>query len=239
MTGSPSSVTHVYADGDADYTISATAADEDGTWNSNSLAVHVRNVAPTLTVSGPSAVDEGSVYTLGLASTDPGADTISKWVVTWGDGTTSTGTGNPSSVTHTYADGPADYTISATASDEDGTWSSNSLGVHIRNVAPTVTAAADQEAGVNAPVTMTAATFTDPGFTFAPAGTSETFAATINWGDGSSAQLVIPAVTQGSAGVLTAGSVVGTHTYAVPGEYTVAVTVADDDGGSATRTFTI
>src|SRR5262245_64103599 len=85
VMGNPSSVTHVYADGDADYTISATAADEDGTWNANSLAVHVRNVAPTLTIAGPSAVDEGSLFTLALSATDPGTDTISTWVVTCGD----------------------------------------------------------------------------------------------------------------------------------------------------------
>ena len=30
--------------------------------------------------------------------------------------------GNPSSATHTYADGPATFTITATATDEDGTF---------------------------------------------------------------------------------------------------------------------
>ena len=38
-------------------------------------------------------------------------------------------TGNPSSVTHVYADGPNSYTVSATATDEDGTFAAgNTVG---------------------------------------------------------------------------------------------------------------
>src|SRR5206468_795317 len=124
-------VTHTYADGPNDYTITATATDEDGTFNAgNSVAVHDKNVAPTLTLSGAGTVAEGSIYTLNLASTDPGQDTIADWTITWGDGAVQTVNGNPSSVTHTYADGPNDYTITATASDEDGTWNAgNSVAV--------------------------------------------------------------------------------------------------------------
>src|SRR5262249_47050080 len=88
-------------------------------------------------------------------------------------------------------------------------------------------------------LSLTVGTFTDPGFTFAPAGTAETFTASVNWGDGSAAQAVTPSVTQGSAGVLTAGSVAGSHTYAAPGAYTVSVAVADDDGGTAPRPFPV
>src|SRR5262249_44400253 len=90
---------------------------------SSPVTLTVNNVAPTLTLSGASAVNEGSTYTLGLASSDPGADTISSWTITWGDGSDpQTVTGNPSSATHVYADGPNNYTISATATDEDGTY---------------------------------------------------------------------------------------------------------------------
>ena len=88
MTGNPSSVTHTYADGTRNYTISATATDEDGTFNAgNTVAVTVNNVAPTLAISGATSVNEGSLYTLNLSSTDPGADTISQWTINWGDGT--------------------------------------------------------------------------------------------------------------------------------------------------------
>ena len=43
----------------------------------------------------------------------------------------------------------------------------------------------------------------------------------------------------GSAGVLTAGSFDGFHTYADDGQYTVTVTVGDDDGGMDTKTFVV
>ena len=77
VSGNPGSVTHAYADGPNSYIISATATDEDGTHNAQDpIDVTVTNVAPTLTISGDSAVDEGSTYTLTLSATDPGSDTI-------------------------------------------------------------------------------------------------------------------------------------------------------------------
>ncbi len=43
----------MYADGTANYTISATATDEDGTYAAgNTVGVTVNNVAPTLAISG-------------------------------------------------------------------------------------------------------------------------------------------------------------------------------------------
>src|SRR5207247_5751024 len=129
----------VYADGPNTFTITATATDEDGTHPAaNSLAVTVNNIAPTLSLSGAASVDAGNPYTLSLASSDPGQDTISSWTITWGDGSVQTVAGNPGSVSHTYADGPRTYTISATAADEDGTYNAgNSLNVTVNNVAPT------------------------------------------------------------------------------------------------------
>ena len=95
-------------------------------------------MAPTLTLSGAGAVNEASTYTLNLAASDPGQDTIANWTITWGDGSVQTVAGNPGSVSHTYADGPQTYTITATASDEDGTYNAgNSLNVTVNNVAPT------------------------------------------------------------------------------------------------------
>ena len=55
------------------------------------------------------------------AVTDPGADTVSSYVVHWGDGNTDTYASNGAK-THTYADGPNDYTITVDLVDEDGTF---------------------------------------------------------------------------------------------------------------------
>ena len=109
------------ADGAASYTIKARILDDDGGFTDYTTIISVNNVAPTLTISGAANVNEGAIYTLNLSSSDPGTDTITSWTINWGDGTQVV-TGNPSSVTHTYADGPNSYTISATATDEDGTF---------------------------------------------------------------------------------------------------------------------
>src|SRR5439155_1498161 len=107
--------THTYADGPDDHAITVDLTDEDGTYldRANALSVHVKNVAPTIQISGAANVDEGSAYSLTLgAVTDPGQDTVSSWVVNWGDGNSDTyGTGGAK--THTYATGRADTPTSA------------------------------------------------------------------------------------------------------------------------------
>ena len=44
-------------------------------------AVNVLDVSTTLTVTGPATVDAGAVSTLNVASSDPGQDTVTSWVV--------------------------------------------------------------------------------------------------------------------------------------------------------------
>ena len=217
VTGNPASVTHTYADGDNNYTISATATDEDGTTAANSIAVGVLNVAPTLTISGNATVDEGAVYTLNLASSDPGADTITEWEINWGDGNVETVAGNPASVTHTYADGDNNYTISATATDEDGTTAANSIAVSVLNVAPSLTISGNATVDEGAVYTLNLAS-TDPG--------ADTITEwEISWGDGN-----VETVTGNPASV--------THTYADgDNNYTISATATDEDGTTAANSI--
>ena len=84
---------HTYADGPNDYNVTVDLVDEDGTFTNaaNALSVHVNNVAPSIAISGAANVDEGSAYSLTLgAVTDPGTDTVSSYVVHWGDGSSDT-----------------------------------------------------------------------------------------------------------------------------------------------------
>jgi PKD repeat protein len=201
--------------------VTITANDGNGGVTTTSFDLTVDNVPPTLTISGSNSVDEGSVYTLSLSSSDPGADTITGWSITWDDGAVESISGNPSSATHTYADGPNSYTISATATDEDGTFDANTQVVIVNNVAPTVgsiTIPLDP-VKIGDPVSVSVS-FTDPG-------TLDTHTAVWNWDDGLT-----------SAGVVTgsnsSGSVSGTHSYSTPGIYTISVTVMDKDGGVGT-----
>ncbi|MDR0611317.1 MAG: PKD domain-containing protein, partial [Planctomycetaceae bacterium] len=62
----------------------------------------IKNVVPTLIISGESKSLPNENYVLNLASSDPGDDTITSWTISWGDGTETVVGGNPSSVLHVY-----------------------------------------------------------------------------------------------------------------------------------------
>ncbi|MEM9419616.1 MAG: Ig-like domain-containing protein, partial [Planctomycetota bacterium] len=130
--GSTTQVSHVYTDGNADYGVTVYAHPVGGgICPINTVAIQVQNVAPTLTLSGDPMADVDALYTLSLASSDPGTDTITEWIIDWGDGTgPETITGNPNQVTHTYTVAD-DYTITATATDEDGTFNANTINVAV------------------------------------------------------------------------------------------------------------
>src|SRR5262249_15973530 len=65
-----------YAD-DGSYTVYGRIFDKDGGVTDYSTTVTVNNVDPTLTLGGHTVVQDGKTYTLHLASSDPGTDTIS------------------------------------------------------------------------------------------------------------------------------------------------------------------
>src|SRR5262249_12637157 len=190
-TATNATPTHLYAD-NGTYTATLTVNDGQGGSASASLVVTVLNVAPTLSLSGASAVNEGSPYTLNLAASDPGQDTISSWTITWGDGAVQTVTGNPGSVSHTYADGPVTYTIRATAADEDGPYNAGkTVNVSVTNVAPT--------ASLSGPATGArgqARTFTLGAADPSAVDQASSFTFTIHWGDGSSQPSTGPASQQ-------------------------------------------
>src|SRR5262249_25496009 len=109
----------------------------------------------------------------------------------------------------------------------------------IANVAPTVTPASPVTVLNNTPIILQVASFSDPGFTDPAAGTQESFTATIDWGDNTGAMAGSVSVTQGSMGVLTTGAVSGTHTFVSADDYHVTVSVADDDGGASSVSFSV
>ena len=110
-------------------------------------------------------VNEGSVYTLTLgAVTDPGTDTVSSYVVHWGDGNSDTYATNGAK-THTYADGPASRAITVDLIDEDGTFldRANAKSVSVDNVAPSIAISGATNVNEGSVYTLTLGAVTDPG----------------------------------------------------------------------------
>jgi hypothetical protein len=207
--------THVFADGPNLYTIRVDLADEDGTHaNAGALNVTVDNVAPTILLSGNSNVNEGSSYALTLDTiTDPGVDTVTSWVVHWGDGQTNTFT-SAGVKTHVYADGPNLYTISVDLTDEDGAYTNaGSKNVTVDNVAPTILLGGSSNVNEGSPYVLTLGAVTDPGV-------DTVTQWVVHWGDGQTD-------TFASGGAKT-------HTYADgPNLYTIWVDLTDEDGSYA------
>ncbi len=228
-----SSVQHTYED-PGPYEIRGTASDQHGNWPTNNLDITVSLVPPTLTISGPTSVDEGSLYTLNLASSEPVSDrSISSWTIHWGDGSVQTVNNGTSTVTHYYPIGAVNETIRATATDQSGTYWSNPLSVNVIDVAPTVDAGSTYiplSLMVGSNFFSEIASFTDPSFPNPATGAQETFIGTINWGDGSPDVSGVLSIVPGSPGVVTAGLVGASHVYSVAGTYTVTVTVTDSGG---------
>jgi len=119
-------------DGSSVQTIGLRVTDTLGDFATTAANVNIINVAPTLTLTGAGFTYEGDAYSLNLASSGPGPDTITAWTINWGDGSPpQVVTGNPPSVSHVYVDGPNAFTISAAATDEDGTFGADSVSVSV------------------------------------------------------------------------------------------------------------
>ena len=108
-----------FPDGPATETVSVTVVDDDGATATATAEVEVVDVAPTLTL-GSLAHTAGAPTQFAIpAVVDPGLDSVTSWIVHWGDGTapTTSSTPNPS---HNYPSyGP--YSIVVDVIDDDGT----------------------------------------------------------------------------------------------------------------------
>ena len=131
-------------------------------------------------------------------------------VYTWTMGDGATHTG--ASITHTYLDNGS-YPLSLVVSDGDGGTDSSSASIVIANVAPTITSAS-MPGGNEGDTLLFDVVATDPG--------ADTLTYSWDFGDGTTDQ----------------GSSVS-HVFADNGDFTVEVTVTDDDGGSTSTSSVV
>ncbi len=124
LSGSVTSDTHFYPDGTANYTITITAQTASGSIAAAPIVAQVVDAVPQPVISGTSTVSEGQAYTLALSPTTADGDSVTSWSINWGDGTPIQNiTGSPASINHTFAAGVPEPTITAFATDDDGTGS--------------------------------------------------------------------------------------------------------------------
>jgi PKD repeat protein len=208
------------------YTVMLTVMDDDGGSSSDTLIADIAGEGPVVSEfsAAPAEIPEGAGVVLsGNITQDPPGSPLTL-DISWGDGETtmeSLAAGSSSfSLQHNYVDDnpsgtPADdYIISLELSDDLGAFNATAV-VQVNNVPPTVDAGADRVVSTGIGVPFSAAV-SDPGL-------DDTHILTWDFGDGSAAG--------------TGSSV--EHSYAEPGEYTVTVTVEDDDGGLGSDTIMV
>jgi len=216
---------------DGTYTVGLRVSDgllEDTT----TVDVIVNNVAPAVDAGPDQSASEGATVNLAPATfTDPGTQDTHTATIDWGDGSASdagvvsetNGSGSVAG-SHVYADNGS-YTVTVTVTDDDSGVGSDTLLVTVGNLPPVVEAGPDASILEGDAVTLDPATFTD-------AGDLDTHTASIDWGD-----------THSEVGVVSEaggnGSVAGSHSYPNAGNYTVTVTVMDNDGDSGNDTFRV
>ena len=132
----PGTKSHVFADGTIIRDVSVDLYDGQSTWaGAGTRRLTVRDVAPTVTVSGQTGLPVSGNLDLNLAAQDPGADVISGWVIDWGDGTLEPANSAQLTARHVYTR-PGTYQVTASATNEDGTFTSNTHTVVVGDAAP-------------------------------------------------------------------------------------------------------
>ncbi len=194
----------------------------DGT--SGVFVASIGNEPPVADAGGPYSVGEGGTVILDAsASSDMDGDTLSfAWDM---DGDDVYETPGVSPVFSAMGlDGPGTVTVKVRVSDGKNGVAIASAVVNIGNVAPVITTLTvpfdPQPIGTSV---VAEANFTD-------AGTPDTHSALFDWGDGIT---TAGTVTEASG----SGSAQASHSYMVPGVYTVTLIVTDDDGGSHSSIF--
>lgn len=204
----------------------------DGLASSNvatiSLNVAAVNHRPVVVLGGDVSLSEGQFFGVNGSFGDP--DSGESWtaLVNYGDGSgeqpLKLETNKAFQVGHTYAEN-GNYLVTVSVRDSSGLTGSASFRAIVSNVAPQNMAWSGPQLATRGQSLKFAGGFSDPG-------TADTQAATVDWGDRSSATATV--TKTGSAWQVNA-----LHVYASGGIFQTTLTIKDDDGGSAAQATTV
>jgi PKD repeat protein len=194
---------------DGVYTATLRVSDDDGGRHEDTLTVSVASVAPVGDAGEDQTVNEGEQVAFTGAASDGGSGDKHRYVWDFGDGTSANGR----NVNHTYPDDGI-FTVTMTVTDSDDQVSTDTLVVTVLNVAPVAEAGENQATNEGSSVSFIGSA--------SDVGVEDTFSYAWSFGDNETAE----------------GASVS-HTYADDGEYTVTLSVTDDDGGVGTDNQTV
>jgi hypothetical protein len=161
-----------YDDGPSDHTVKARIIDQDGGFSEYTTSVHVVNVAPSVTIDGPSPVDEGTTQTYTFSVSDPGDDTFTVDASYPRCGLNGTyvddslaNDADGGSFQCFFADGPTTTSVAIKVVDSDGATDTDSEAVQVvqvDNVAPTADLGNDGPVDEGSPATISFSNQFDP-----------------------------------------------------------------------------
>ena len=224
---------HAYSES-GNYPVSLRILDNYGGQGVVNTTLIVTNDPPRNAIANLSKANllEGESVAVSGSFTDAGVGDPHRITIDWGDGS------SPSvldlsagiytfNLDHTYQDDPPGdvHTITITVADDDSGTQSLSRNISVSNVAPLLGSLA-----VTSPIdTGSAATLSA---SVSDASPLDVLTATINWGDGSSQVTPLPL---GSTNF----SLTHTYTASLSTNYSIQVSLQDDDGGNASAGTTI
>jgi Tol biopolymer transport system component len=181
------------------------------------------NEAPVVTLGADQNLNEGVALSRVASFSDEDASTSWAATVNYGDGTASAPLALAANKTFTleHLFEPGSYVVSVVVTDDAGAFGTGSFRVTVTNVAPKVNLGGAVDLTFDSTLHR-AGTFSDPG-------TTETYWATVDYGDGSG----------GRALALTGKSFLLDHVYGTTGTYTVTVAVTDSEGDSDSGTLSV